>query len=82
MVYSNSVEINEVDRDIRRGSSESLRTDSFNKKEVYLESSKIGHLRSFSRKLYMKIHEDLKEGSSSKWIGDFILYTSLAELAG
>ena len=85
LVYSNTVTILESMRDIFKGASEPIKAESFATHTFRLEPFTISHLRSFRRKVYMKINEDDfkdKEGNFHHWVADLFIYTALAELSG
>ena len=88
LIYSNSLHVNDVDREVKKGFSSDLNPTSFITHQVQFETQKISHLRTFRRKLYGKVREEEfkdKDGSvhfRQVAVGDFLLYTALAELSG
>ena len=85
LVYTNNVLFEESLRQPILGVSAEIKPEYFHSHTARLHSFTVSNLRSFSRKLYMKIDEREfkdREGRFYKWVGDYFIYVALAELSG
>ena len=84
-VYTNNIPFQQSIRQPLVGTSLELVEDYFPIHTTRLHFFTISSIRSFTKKLFMKLDEnDLKEsnGSFYKWVADYFIFISLVEMAG
>ena len=85
VAYSNHLTYDDGLKQPMIGISKMVNPDYFAKHTIRLHNFTMHNLRSFSRKLFMKIDENYfknEKGTFYRWVADTFIYFALVEMAG